>query len=45
MVAGPYGWQKPDAWLQRVDLAKGVQDACSRECAQVIDRRTAISLL
>lgn len=45
MVAGVYGWQKPEGWLQRVDLAKGVQDACSRECAEVIDRRAAISLL
>lgn len=45
MVAGVYGWQKPEGWLQRVDLAKGVQDACSRGCALVIDRRTALALL
>ena len=45
MVSGVWGWEKPAGWLQMVDLAKGVLDACSRECAQVIDRRTAISLL
>jgi hypothetical protein len=42
MVSGPYGWEKPEGWLQLVDLAKGVQDACSRQCAQVIDRRDLI---
>jgi hypothetical protein len=45
MVAGVWGWEKPPGWLQRVDLAKGVQDACSRDCAAVIDRRAAITQL
>ena len=36
MQHGPYGWEKPEGWQQRVDLGKGVQDACSRSCVDTI---------
>lgn len=45
MVMGVWGWEKPEGWLQRVDLGKGVLDACSKDCAAVIDRRAAITQL
>lgn len=45
MKHGPYGWEKPEGWLQRVELATGVHDACSRSCAEVVDRRLGLRVI
>jgi hypothetical protein len=36
---GERGYQKPPSWFQRGD-SDGVQDACSRDCAIEINRRS-----
>lgn len=35
------GWGKPTSWYQRADDEDGIQDACSRECIDVIAKATA----
>jgi hypothetical protein len=35
----PTRWFKPDHWFQRSN-DKGIQDACSRECAEKINTKT-----
>jgi ADP-ribose pyrophosphatase YjhB (NUDIX family) len=39
MVIGYQGWAKPGGWLQRQD-ADGIQDACSRECIDIIAKKS-----
>ena len=32
-------WEKPPSWFQRSDK-DGIQDACSRECIEIVAKKT-----
>ena len=43
--ANPNGWHKPEDWFQRSDKESGPQDCCSRECIQIVAKRTGKTAL
>lgn len=38
--ANPNGWHKPEEWFRRSDETTGPQDACSRECVDIVAAKT-----